>query len=157
MKITLLLSGKTDKSYLLEGIHLYEKRLKRYVSFRIEIIPEVKKYKSLSFKELKIKEGVLIMKKLGREHFVVLLDENGMEYSSVEFAGFIDRHMSLTGKDLVFVVGGPYGFSKEVYNRGDMKLSLSKMTFSHQLVRLVFLEQLYRAFTIIRGEPYHHS
>ncbi len=157
MKITFLLSGKTDRSYLLEGVHLYEKRLSHYASFRIEVIPEVKKYKSLSHEELKRKEGALILKKLGKEHFVVLLDENGKEYSSVEFAGFIERHMAITGKDLIFVVGGPFGFSREVYKRSDMKLSLSQMTFSHQLVRLVFLEQLYRAFTIIRGEPYHHN
>lgn len=157
MKITLLLSGKTDRSYLLEGIQLYEKRLKHYVSFRIDVIAEIKKHKSLSQKELKVKEGVLILKKLGTEHFVVLLDEKGKMYSSMEFAGFIERHMSISGKDLVFVVGGPFGFSKEVYNRADMKLSLSNMTFSHQLARLIFMEQLYRAFTIIRGEPYHHS
>ena len=157
MKIKLLLSGKTDRPYLAEGMHLYEKRLIRYIPFHIEVIPAVKKQKNLKEDELKIKEGKLIMKKIVPGDFVVLLDEKGREYSSVQFAGFIDRHMSLSGKDLVFVVGGPYGFSIDIYGRANLRLSLSKLTFSHQMVRLIFLEQLYRAFTIIKGEPYHHS
>ena len=157
MKIKLLLSGKTDRTYLAEGMQLYEKRLKRYVSFHIEVIPAVKKQKSLSEEELKIKGGSLIMKKIVPGDFVILLDEKGKEYSSVQFAEFIERHLALSGKDLVFVVGGPYGFSKEIYNRANLKLSLSQLTFSHQMVRLIFMEQLYRAFTIMKGEPYHHN
>ena len=157
MRIKLLLSGKTDRSYLTEGMHLYEKRLKRYISFHIEVIPALKKQKNLSEDELKIKEGGLIMKKIVPDDFVVLLDEKGKEYSSLQFAGFIERHMALSGKDMVFVVGGPYGFSKEVYERANLKLSLSQLTFSHQMVRLIFMEQLYRAFSIIKGDPYHHN
>ena len=157
MKIKLLLSGKTDRAYLAEGIQLYEKRLKRYVSFQIEVIPAVKKQKNLSEEVLKIKEGILIMKKIVPGDFVVLLDEKGKEYSSVQFAEFIERHLALLGKDFVFVIGGPYGFSKDVYNRANLKLSLSQLTFSHQMVRLIFMEQLYRAFTIIKGGPYHHN
>ncbi|MCD6596528.1 MAG: 23S rRNA (pseudouridine(1915)-N(3))-methyltransferase RlmH, partial [Bacteroidales bacterium] len=127
------------------------------ISFQIEVIPAVKKQKSLSEDELKIKEGGLIMKKIVSSDFVILLDEKGREYSSVQFAEFIERHLALSGKDLIFVIGGPYGFSKDIYNRANLKISLSQLTFSHQMVRLIFMEQLYRAFTIMKGEPYHHN
>lgn len=157
MKIKLLLIGKTDSNYLNKGIEEYVNRLKHYLPFEITVIPDLKNTKSMPEDQQKQKEGELIINQIGTGDFVVLLDEKGKGYSSMEFSKFIEKRM-LTGlKNLVFVVGGPYGFSEEVYQKSNSKISLSKMTFSHQMVRLIFVEQLYRAMTIIKGEPYHHK
>jgi len=157
MKIKLLVIGKTDSEYLKKGIEDYTKRLKHYLPFEIVLIPDIRNTKSLSEAQQKQKEGELILNNASLGDFMVLLDENGKEYSSVNFSGFIEKQMISGLKNLLFVVGGPYGFSGAVYNRSNLKISLSKMTFSHQMVRLIFIEQLYRAMTIIRGEPYHHQ
>lgn len=157
MKITLLTIGKTTFSFASQGEELYQKRLQFYVPFRRVDIPQLKNAASLSREEIKIKEGELILKALKPEDEVILLDERGKEYDSISWASVLEKKMLSSGKDIVFVVGGAYGFSQAVYQRADDKLSLSKMTFSHQIVRLIFLEQLYRAFTIIKGEPYHHQ
>ena len=157
MKITLLLSGKTDKSYLDEGIKIYSKRLIHYLNFEIKIIPELKKNKKLTFEQHKENEGKLILKQLKHNDYVILLDENGKEFSSEKFSKFIEKKMINSVGNIVFIVGGPYGFSKDVYEKSKEKIALSKMTFSHQMVRLIFVEQLYRAMSIIKGEPYHHS
>jgi len=157
MKIKLLLIGKTEEDYLKKGISVYEERLKHYIGFDIITITSLKNTKSLSFELQKEKESELIEKYLTSSDYVVLLDENGKHFTSVEFAGFIQKQLNNAIKNLVFVVGGPYGFSENLLKKADFKLSLSKMTFSHQLVRLIFAEQLYRAFTILRNEPYHHE
>lgn len=157
MKITLLVIGKTDSAYLREGIEMYTKRLKHYVSFELVIIPDVKQTKKLTEQLQKSKEGELILSKLqvGRE--LHLFDERGKSYSSTEFAEFLQQKMLSSVKELIFVIGGPYGFSDEVYHQANSKISLSKLTFSHQMVRLLCVEQFYRAFTILKGEPYHHE
>ena len=157
MKIKLLVIGKTDSDYLRNGIEEYIKRLKHYLPFEMIVVPDLKNTKSLSEDLQKQKEGELILNYVDAGDFVVLLDENGKEYSSVNFSEFIEKQMISGLKNLIFVVGGPYGFSDEVYQKSNSKISLSKMTFSHQMVRLIFVEQLYRAMTIIRGEPYHHK
>jgi len=157
MKITFLTVGKTDDAYLREGIEKYAKRLKHYTKLEIIDLPELKNTKSLSPEQQKSREAEMILKKTGPLDYVTLLDENGTELTSKEFAGYIDRRAIAGTNNLVFVVGGAYGFDRQVYERANDKLSLSQMTFSHQMVRLFFVEQLYRAFTIIKGEPYHHS
>ena len=157
MKITLLTVGATDVKWVREGLELYSGRLKHYIPFEIREIPELKKVSALSQDEIKQKEGELILKNLTPLDHVILLDEHGKQYRSLEFASFIGNHMSCSGRNLVFVIGGAYGFSEEVYKRADGKMSLSPMTFSHQMVRAIFAEQLYRAFTILKGEPYHHE
>ena len=156
MKITLLVVGKTTNTALEAMISDYQKRLTHYVPFELRILPELKNAKSLSFEQQKQAEGEMILKSIGPSSQVILLDEHGKEYRSVEFASWMEKQMS-SGRDLVFVVGGPYGFSQEVYGRANGLISLSQMTFSHQMVRLVFVEQIYRAMTILRGEPYHHE
>ncbi len=156
MKIKLLLIGKTDESYLKQGIEKYVNRLKHYLSFDFIIITDLKNTKNLSEEQQKKKEGELILNRLNSGDFVVLLDEKGKGFSSVDFSRFIEKQMITGLKNLVFIVGGPYGFSKQVHEKGNIKISLSKMTFSHQMVRLIFVEQLYRAMSIIKGEPYHH-
>lgn len=156
MKITLLVVGKTTNTALEAMISDYQKRLTHYVPFELRILPELKNAKSLSFEQQKQAEGEMILKSVAPSSQVILLDEHGKEYRSVEFASWMEKQMS-SGRDLVFVVGGPYGFSQEVYGRANGLISLSKMTFSHQMVRLVFVEQIYRAMTILRGEPYHHE
>ena len=156
MKTTLLTVGKTDKAWVREGMDIYSSRLKHYTRLEICEIPELKNVSALSREEIKSREGALILKNIRNEDRVVLLDEKGEELSSVEFARRLEKY-SAGRLDLVFVVGGAYGFSKEFYERADALISLSKMTFSHQMVRAIFLEQLYRAFTIIKGEPYHHE
>lgn len=156
MRIKLILNGKTQKAYLLEGIAIYEKRLKHYCSFEQLIIPSVKAA-AMTVEQLKEKEAELIIKHIDNTDFLVLLDENGKQYSSVDFAEFIQKQQLASLKNLVFVVGGPFGFAESVYKRSNLKLSLSKMTFSHQMIRLLFIEQLYRAYTIIKGEKYHHE
>ncbi len=156
MKICLLTVGKTDTGWVREGLETYSSRLGRYVRFSVKEIPELKNASSLSKAQVKDKEGSLILASIGPKDMVILLDEHGKEYTSVEFAKEVER-FTASGKNIVFVIGGAYGFSDEVYNRSDGKVSLSKMTFPHQMVRTVFTEQLYRAFTIIKGEPYHHE
>jgi 23S rRNA (pseudouridine1915-N3)-methyltransferase len=157
MKVSFLQIGKTDKNYLSEGIRIYLNRIKHYVDFEIYSLNEIKKFKPLDINSIKKNEAKEILKYIVKDDFVVLLDENGKEHSSVKFAEFINNKMVTGCKKLIFISGGPYGFSEEIYKRANELISLSKLTFSHQLVRLVFLEQLYRAFTIIRGEPYHHG
>ncbi len=157
MKITLLTIGKTEDKYLSEGIEIYLKRLKHYVPFRIHEIPELKNTKSLSREQQKAKEAELIFKNINSTDHVILLDENGQELSSKQFSVFLNKKMVGGQQHLVFIVGGPYGFSEDVYQRSNEKISLSRMTFSHQMIRLLFAEQLYRAYTILKGEPYHHD
>ena len=157
MKIKLIVVGKTNVKYLLEGEKEYENRLKHYIKFEEIIIPDVKQSGKLSKNELKKKEGQLTLGKLEHSDHVILLDENGKSFSSLQFSEFLQQKMNSSLKSLVFVVGGAFGFSDEVYQRANSKLSLSKMTFSHQLVRLIFKEQLYRGFSILRGEKYHHE
>ena len=156
MKITLILVGKTNDRLYAEGIDDYAKRINHYMPFNIKVIPDIKNSKSLNEEQQKTKEGELILKSIEDKSHVVLLDEHGREMRSIELADWLGRKQTVT-KHLVFVIGGPYGFSKTVYDRADDKLSLSRLTFSHQMVRLIFIEQLYRAFTIIKGEPYHHQ
>jgi len=157
MKITFLTVGKTEDAYLKEGIEKYVKRLKHYTRLEIIELPELKNTKALTPEQQKVKEAEMILKKIGVTDHVILLDENGIEFTSKQFAGYINKKAVSSGVNLVFIVGGPYGFDEQVYQRANDKLSLSLMTFSHQMVRLFFTEQLYRAFTIIKGEPYHHS
>ena len=157
MRITLLTVGKTDVKWVREGLDLYRSRLSHYVPFEVVEIPELKSASSLSKEQIKSREGELILRSIRVSDHVILLDEHGRQYRSVEFARMLQDRMSRQGNDIVFVVGGAYGFCKEVYDRADSLLSLSEMTFSHQMVRTVFAEQLYRAFTIMRGEPYHHE
>lgn len=156
MIIKLLGIGKTDDKILQNLTDVYVKRLQFYNKFEIELIPDIKKVKNLDENQQKQKEGELILNKISPSDFVVLLDENGKQYSSVAFSEFIQKRFNSGLKQVIFVIGGPYGFSEEVYRRADAKVSLSKMTFSHQMVRLFFTEQLYRAFTILKNEPYHH-
>lgn len=157
MKILLLVIGKTDAAYIRAGIEEYEKRLTRYVPYEMKVLPDVKNSKNMSEALQKEKEGEMLLGELQNTDFMVLLDENGKHYSSVGFSEFLAQKMLNGTKRLVFVVGGPYGFAEAVYKRANDKISLSKMTFSHQMVRMIFAEQLYRAMTIMRGEPYHHE
>ena len=157
MKIILLTVGKTDIGWVREGLETYSSRLSHYVPFSVTEIPELKNTSALSKPQIKEKEGDLILKNRKPADRVILLDERGKEYRSVEFADEIRKMTLGGGKDIVFVIGGAYGFSEAVYARCDGKMSLSRMTFSHQMVRTIFAEQLYRAFTIIKGEPYHHE
>ena len=156
MKITLLVVGKTTDAHIDTLIQDYQKRLTHYLPFSLVVIPELKNTKSLTMEQQKLAEGELILRQLTPSTDMILLDEKGREYRSVEFADFLQKKMS-SGRDVVFVVGGPYGFSQSVYDKANGKISLSQMTFSHQLVRLFFVEQIYRAMTILRGEPYHHE
>ena len=157
MTIKLLAVGKTDDKDLQKLIDHYFKRLKHYCKFEIELIPDIKKSKKMDEQLQKQKEGELILAKTQSSDILVLLDENGKSYSSVGFSKWLQKQMNTGMKQLIFVIGGPYGFSEEVYQRANQKISLSKMTFSHQMVRLFFTEQLYRAFTILKNEPYHHQ
>jgi 23S rRNA (pseudouridine1915-N3)-methyltransferase len=157
MKITLLVIGKTDTTYLTDGINEYVKRLNHYINFEIEVIPDLKKSKNMSIEQQKNQEGELFLAKnlLGKE--LHLFDENGKMFTSREFAGFLEKKMASGLKELVLGIGGPYGFSSKVYENASSKISLSSLTFSHQMVRLMCVEQIYRAFTILKGEPYHHD
>lgn len=157
MNITLLTVGKTDVKWVKEGLEVYTSRLKHYIPFTVTEIPELKKVSALTNEQIKEKEGELILKQLGPQDRLVLLDEHGREFRSVEFAEWLEKTLAGGAKNLVFVIGGAYGFSPAVYSRAQEKLSLSAMTFSHQMVRTIFAEQLYRAFTILKGEPYHHE
>ncbi|MDR2653128.1 MAG: 23S rRNA (pseudouridine(1915)-N(3))-methyltransferase RlmH [Prevotellaceae bacterium] len=157
MKITLVITGKTNFEWVSQAVEMYSKRIKKYVSFDIKYIADIKNTKNMTTEIQKNKEGELILSVLDTKDNVVLLDERGEDFSSVQFADLISGKIIASTKSLVFVVGGAYGFSQDVYKRANSKLSLSRMTFSHQSVRLIFAEQLYRAFTIINGEPYHHE
>jgi 23S rRNA (pseudouridine1915-N3)-methyltransferase len=157
MQIKLIAIGKTDNKSLISLIEDYTKRLGFYIKFEFEVIPDLKKVKNLSETQQKEKEGDLILSKLQNSDVLILLDENGKQMASVAFSGYLQKHMNSGIKTLSFVIGGPYGFSDTIYARANGKLGLSKMTFSHQMVRLFFIEQLYRGFTILRNEPYHHK
>ncbi|MFI2742413.1 23S rRNA (pseudouridine(1915)-N(3))-methyltransferase RlmH [Zhouia sp. PK063] len=157
MNIKLIAIGKTDDKNLQQLIQLYEKRLGFYVKFDFEVVPDIKNAKNLSEELQKEKEGELILKKLQPTDILILLDENGKQFSSVDFSEYLQKKMNSGIKQLVFVIGGPYGFSAEIYQKAQGKISLSKMTFSHQMVRLFMIEQVYRAFTILKNEPYHHQ
>ncbi|MBQ3606809.1 MAG: 23S rRNA (pseudouridine(1915)-N(3))-methyltransferase RlmH [Bacteroidales bacterium] len=157
MKITLLTVGKTDKDWVRQGMDIYVSRLKHYIPFSVIEIPELKNVSALTKEQIKVREGELILKNVKPADDLVLLDERGKEYTSVELAKVIQDKISYVGKDIVYVIGGAYGFSDAVYQRADSRMSLSRMTFSHQMVRAIFVEQIYRAFTIMRGEPYHHE
>ena len=157
MKRTLLTVGKTDRDWVRQGLDIYVSRLRHYIPFVLNEIPELKNVSALTKEQIKAREGELILKNVRPTDDLILLDEHGKEYSSTELSRVIQDKISYVGKDIVFVIGGAYGFSDAVYQRANSKLSLSKMTFSHQMVRAIFAEQLYRAFTIIKGEPYHHE
>ena len=157
MNLILLTVGKTDVKWVKEGLDLYASRLKHYIPFSIVEIPELKKVASLTRQQIKEKEGEPILKQVGPQDILVLLDEHGREYRSLEFADFLEKQLATGAKNLIFTVGGAYGFSDAVYDRANWKISVSQMTFSHQMVRTIFAEQLYRAFTILKGEPYHHE
>ena len=157
MKFTLLVVGRTVEQHYITAINDYIERTKRYISFDMEVIPELKNTKSLTEEQQKEKEGELICKFLQSGDVVVLLDENGKEFRSVEFASWMEKKMANVNKRLIFIIGGPYGFSPKVYQTAHEKISMSKMTFSHQMIRLIFTEQLYRAMNILHGGPYHHE
>jgi len=152
-----MLVGSTDKKFLLEGIEDYQKRLVHYLPFDIKVIPDIKNSRHLTADQQKEKEGKALLDAVSPGDELVLLDVDGTEYSSPGFAGWIEKRMLSGTRQVIFVIGGPYGFSDSVYKRADSKMSLSRLTFPHQLVRLLFIEQLYRALTIIKGEPYHHA
>jgi len=157
MKISLMLVGKTDAQYFVDSVREYENRLKHYIPFEIQVLPDLKNTKNLTAEQQKEREGESILKSLQPGDFIVLLDERGKEFTSLQFASFIEKKTYTVNKRLLFIVGGPYGFSDQVYEKASEKISLSKMTFSHQMIRLIFVEQLYRAMTILNNEPYHHE
>jgi 23S rRNA (pseudouridine1915-N3)-methyltransferase len=157
MKIALLQTGKSTDKNIIEAVDLYSSRIKKYSVFEIITLPDLKNTRNMSVQEQKMKEGKKIIQLLNVDDYVILLDERGKELRTVEFSGWVEKIFMLPKKRITFVIGGPWGFSDEVYGRADFIMSLSKMTFPHQLVRLLFLEQLYRVFTIIKGEPYHHE
>lgn len=157
MKISLFVVGKTVHSYINSGIEEYSKRISHYCPFNIQFISDAKNAKSMSQEQQKIAEGQNILSQIEKADYVVLLDERGKEFKSLEFSAYIEKKMQTVQKRLIFIIGGPYGFSKDVYDRANEKISLSKLTFPHDLIRLFFTEQLYRAFSIINNEPYHHE
>lgn len=157
MKIQLLVVGKTSASYITTGIDQYLDRLRHYVPVEIKVLPDIKNTRRLSEEQQKVAEGELMLSAVAPGDVVVLLDERGREFTSREFSEYLRKKMNALSRNLVFIIGGPYGFSDAVYSRADDKISLSRMTFSHEMVRLFFIEQLYRAMTILRGEPYHHD
>ena len=156
MTIRLIAIGKTDNRELTLLLDTYIKRLSFYIKFSLEIIPDIKNSKNLSEGQQKQKEGELILNRLNPTDVLILLDENGKQFDSIGFSSYLQKHMNSGIKHLVFIIGGPYGFSEEIYKKANGKISLSKMTFSHQMIRLFFIEQLYRGFTILKNEPYHH-
>jgi 23S rRNA (pseudouridine1915-N3)-methyltransferase len=157
MKTILIQIGKTEEKFLKEGISIYEKRIIHYLQFQTSTIPAIKNAKNLSEEQQKEVEAELILKQISDSDFIVLLDEKGEQFRSTQFAEFIQKKMNTGLKNLIFIIGGPYGFSKKIYARANSKISLSEMTFSHQIIRLLFMEQFYRAMTIIKNEPYHHE
>ena len=156
MRITLIENGKTSDLFIGEGVEQFRKRVVKYVPFKIETIPDLENAKNMTMKEVQDREGSLILKRVKPDDYLVLLDERGDQHDSISFAKYLNSWEGRVNH-IQFVIGGPYGFSEKVYDRADTRLSLSKLTFSHQLVRVIFMEQLYRAFTIIKGEPYHHT
>ena len=156
MRITLLQTGKTRDRFIIEGVEEFRKRVVRYVPFVIETVPDLRNSRNMSTKEVQEKEGGMILKRIKAGDYLILLDERGKEFHSIGFAEHLNK---LEGRvnHVIFVIGGPYGFSEAVYSRANEKFSLSKLTFSHQLIRLLFMEQIYRSFTILKGEPYHHE
>jgi 23S rRNA (pseudouridine1915-N3)-methyltransferase len=157
MKIILLQTGKTTEKYISDGVEVYTGRIRKYNPFETITLPDLKNTKNMPIPEQKSREGKRILESVGADDFLILLDEKGREFSTNEFAGQLGRIFLLPKKRIVFAIGGPYGFSDEVCLKADMKISLSRLTFSHQMVRLLFTEQLYRAFTVIKGDPYHHE
>jgi 23S rRNA (pseudouridine1915-N3)-methyltransferase len=157
MKIVLLLTGKTSDKHISGVADLYISRIRRYSAFEVIIIPDLKNAAAMPVAEQKAKEGRKILQSVGPDDYIILLDERGKELRTQEFSGWMEKIFMLSKKRIIFVIGGPWGFSDDVFTRADFRMSLSKMTFPHQLVRLLFLEQLYRVFTIIKGEPYHHE
>lgn len=157
MKIKILAIGKTDDKNLLALIKTYEQRLEHYVKFELIVLPDIRNTKNLSIKQQKEKEGELILKNTQPTDQLILLDEKGKDFGSIEFSQFLQKKMNSGIKNLVLVIGGPYGFSESIYQKSVGKISLSKMTFSHQMIRLFIVEQIYRAFTILKNEPYHHE
>ena len=157
MKIVLIVVGRTVERHYITAINDYIERTKHFINFEMQVIPEIKNTRNLSMDQQKEKEGELILKSFQPGDYIVLLDEYGKEMRSIDFAYWMEKKMVNVGKRLIFVIGGPYGFSQAVYEKCNEKVSLSKMTFSHQMVRLVFIEQLYRAMTILNGGPYHHE
>jgi 23S rRNA (pseudouridine1915-N3)-methyltransferase len=156
MQVILMLNGKTDQSFVSEGFAMFETRIKRYVKFSTIVIPALKNTKNMPIETQKNAEAELMLAQLQPSDAVILLDEKGKSFSSVKFANYLQKQMNAGIKRLVFIVGGPHGFGETMYQRANQKNSLSEMTFSHQLIRLIFAEQLYRAFTILNGEPYHN-
>ena len=157
MKIHLVVVGQTTATYISDAVDEYYRRLRHYITFDIEVIPELKNAKNLSFEQQKEKEADMILKCLLPGDYMVLLDERGKEFSSLKFSEYIEHKMHTVPKRLIFIIGGPYGFSQRIYTAAQEKISLSKMTFSHQMIRMIFIEQLYRAMTILNNEPYHHE
>ena len=157
MKITLLQTGKTTDKHISELVDLYSNRIKKYTGFEIITIPDVKNTKNMPVQEQKAKEATKIIQSVTDDDYIILLDERGKELRTLEFSGTLEKMFFLPKKRIIFIIGGSWGFSNEIYARADYKMSLSKMTFPHQLVRLLFLEQLYRVFTILKGESYHHE
>jgi len=157
MKIVLVVIGKTDATYFTDAINEYKNRLIHYIPFEITVIPDIKNANNLSESQQKEKEGEQILKVLHPGDYLVLLDEKGKEFTSMQFAAYIEKKMHVVAKRMVFVIGGPYGFSRQVHDAAAEKISLSKMTFSHQMIRIIFVEQVYRAMTILKNEPYHHE
>ena len=157
MKITLLVVGRTVEKHYITAIEDYVSRIKHFIPFDMEVIPELKNTKNMSMDQQKEKEGELFLKAIQPGDVVVLLDEHGKEFRSIEFADWVEKKMHTVNKRLIFIIGGPYGFAPKVYEAAHEKISLSKMTFSHQMIRLIFVEQLYRAMTILNNNPYHHE
>ena len=157
MKIVLIQTGKTNVSYISEGVNEFASRIKKYSAFEILTVPEIKNAANMPLNEQKSREAAMVMKLIGSDDYVIALDEKGKELRSVELAGQLQKIFLLSKKRLVFIIGGPWGFAPEITERAEMRLSLSKLTFSHQLVRLLFTEQLYRALTVLKGDPYHHE
>ena len=157
MKITLIQVGKTNQNFVKEGFEMYKKRLIHYTTFENIVIDDIKNTKNIKPEKLKILEGERILKKISKQDYIILLDEKGKSFNSIKFANFIENKMIQSTKNLVFIIGGAFGFSKDIYSIANDKIKLSEMTFSHQIIRIIFAEQLYRAFTIIKGEKYHNS
>lgn len=156
MKIVLLQTGKTTERYLKEGLSIYEERIRRYLPFEIVSLPEIRLTRNMPEEERKLREAGQMLGFFTEDDFIVILDERGKEFSTIEFSSWLEKKLMISKRRILFVIGGPWGFADEIRSRAGMVMSLSRMTFSHQMVRLLFLEQLYRAFTVIRGEPYHH-
>jgi len=157
MKIALLQTGKTSEKYLTEGIAIFEERVRKYSAFEIFTVPDIRNTRNMTAQEQMIKEGEQILRFLRLDDYMVILDRQGKEFSTLEFSSWLEKMFMVQKKRIVFVIGGAWGFSEEIRKKADMSLSLSQLTFSHQIVRLLFLEQLYRAFTVLKGEPYHHE